>query len=239
MKKKYQLTIILTFTLSLLANVANANNGNVTQALPAIVFTLLNDEARDPTNCQDIDSGGTIITSFDPQEGINPFIRSSDLSQFQGFTRVEGDLLLQIGPGDGDVNDDDGINSNAQLSLLNSLVEVTGSITFQIRPNVNFTSVENVFPCLKTIGGSLLLNEPEITTDPLITDFDGFVSLETIGEALFLVGNNSIERITGFDNLTNPDGNGIIVDNINFDCQNDAPSIFSTIGSSGNEVDCN
>ena len=123
--------------------------------------------------------------------------------------------------------------------MLNSLVEVTGDIVFQISPNENFTSVENVFPCLKTIGGFLILNEPEITLEPLITDFDGFVSLETIGRALFLLGNNSIERITGFQNLSNPNGNGFIVDNINFDCQNDAPSIFSTISSFGNEVDCN
>ena len=225
-------SFICTFSIG-----SNANNDTL-NSLPPIISLILEEQPENispPTDCPDINQGNTIVTSLSPNDNpdISSFIGIGELTVLSTATRVEGDLLLQIGPEDGD------INSNAQLSLLNSLVEVTGDIIFQISPNENFTSVENVFPCLKTIGGFLILNEPEITQEPLITDFDGFVSLETIDGGLSLIGNNSIERITGFQNLTNPNGNGFIIDNINFDCQNDAPSIFSTIGSFGNEVDCN
>lgn len=192
--------LILIFTTGIL-NTATAidNSDGAIQALPAILPILLNSEAMDPTNCPDVDDRPITLA-----DGFST-IDAGSLENFSGVTKVNGSLTIQIG----DLPTE--INSNSDLSALDSIVEVTGNIFFQIgtqnNPNT-IIEVINTFNCLKRVGFVLSLSEPEITGDTGVIEFLGFENLESAGSILIL-SHDDLERIPAFNNLTETLGNGI------------------------------
>ena len=165
--------------IALQSNTAAQTNNN-TRFLPPIISLLLNEQ------CPSVIPTTTITLN-------TPLSTQDDLDLLTGVTRIEGDLIF------------DTSQTTLDFSPLDSLIEVTGGITFDNQPLANIQG----FNCLNTVGGELIF----LDNNALI-NIDGFNALTNLDQEIVISNNSALTNIPDFNSLTNLGGRLVITANI-------------------------
>ena len=123
---------------------------------------------------------------------------SSITEEIRAATRIEGNLSITVAFSGTLV-------SNADLQTL-QVEEITGNLSINFADGI--IGELNAFNSLRTIGGSLRIENNGGFVPDNLTAIAGFTSLTSIGGEFKIFSNSDLESISGFDNLrsigTNP-----------------------------------
>ena len=195
--RRFKLTVLCvlaSFAFGLTSTNATAQTDG-SRAIPAIISYLLDDQSACP-----------IIRPFSTVTLTTPITSQAELDALDGVSRITGDLVIE------------NLSLAApDFSPLNSLVEVTGTVSFfgsslstiggfgclgaignnlDILGNPNLESVTG-FPMLESVGGSI-----QISDNAALTSFDSFNSLSSVGQNLVIDELGSLANLPSFSALT-------------------------------------
>ena len=168
--------VFITFTLC--QTLAIAQTDRADKFLPPIINLIL-----EGNQCPSVTQASTITG--------DQFISSqTQLNALENVSKIDGQLII----------DDSGVTP-LNFSSLDSLVEITGNLTFNTQVTTNIKG----FNCLMSIGDSLppFQGSLNINSNLSLTNIDGFSALRFIGGSINITNNNALISITDFNSLNN------------------------------------